>query len=54
MFKGCTVYQLFIAAVKIYYKLGSFKHTVLDVRSLKWVSMNNIKVLAGLHSFWKL
>lgn len=48
------MYQLFFAAVKGYYSRGGFKHTVLDVGSLKWVSLNNIKVLAGLHSFWKL
>lgn len=51
MFKGYTIYQLCIAAIKTYYRLGGFRHTVLDVRSLEWVSVNNIKLLAGLHFF---
>lgn len=48
------MYEFLIVAIANYHKLGGFKYifiTVLDVRSLKWVSVGKIKVLAGLCSF---
>lgn len=49
--KGCTEYQFLIGSVTNSHKRGRFNHifiTVMNVRSLIWVSVGKIKVLAGL------